>query len=189
MRAHVGEHKLVPDESRAIDTRGQVLAWENDPGLPADAVLPVSGAFQPVDEARAAWLNGTLKSKKFGLDWVTQQWLHFLDNMPGALKPKQLADLDEAYGFTRSQNAQIERSWLELVIRNSYQPGFPRLETYLTSVGRRVLIEPLYTDLMKTASGTEFAKRVYAKARPGYHPSTATAVDAIVNAGAADTTE
>jgi aminopeptidase N len=185
--AYLTENLL--DRFPGIVTRGQVLAWENDPGLPADAVLPVSGAFQPVDEARAAWLNGTLKSKKFGLDWVTQQWLHFLDNMPGALKPKQLADLDEAYGFTRSQNAQIERSWLELVIRNSYQPGFPRLETYLTSVGRRVLIEPLYTDLMKTASGTEFAKRVYAKARPGYHPSTATAVDAIVNAGAADTTE
>jgi leukotriene-A4 hydrolase len=185
--AYLNENLL--DRFPGLVSHEQVLAWENDPGLPANAVLPVSSAFQAVDEARTGWLAGTLKSKKFGLDWVPQQWLHFLDNMPAVLGAKQLADLDQAYGFTSSQNAQIERSWLELVIRNNYQPGFARLENYLTTIGRRILIEPLYTDLMKTPSGTEFAKRVYAKARPGYHPSTAEAVDAIVNPGAAEAAE
>ena len=130
--------------------------------------------------AGAAWLAGSLQSRKFGLDWVTQQWLHFLDGMPAALGLTQMRDLDQAYGFTRSSNAQIERSWLTLAIRNDYQPSFARLEEYRMSIGRRVLIEPLYTELMKTPAGTEFAKRVYAKARPGYHPSTVAAVDAIV---------
>ncbi|MEP6886492.1 MAG: M1 family metallopeptidase [Gammaproteobacteria bacterium] len=167
----------------------QVLAWEHAPGIPSDAVLPVSSAFQPVDAARTAWVSGQLASKAFGLDWVTQQWQYFLDNMPAALSVKQLADLDQAYGFTHSQNAQLERSWLELVIRNNYQPGFARLEEYLTSIGRRLLIEPLYTDLMKTSSGAEFAKRVYAKARPGYHPDTVKAVDAIVTPAAAEASE
>jgi leukotriene-A4 hydrolase len=177
------------DRSPGIVTHEQVLAWVNGPGLPADAVLPVSSAFVPVDEARAAWLAGTLQSKKFDHAWVTQQWLHFLDNMPGALSAAQLGDLDQACGFTHSRNALIERSWLELVIRNNYQPGFVRLEEYLMSIGRRVLIEPLYTDLMKTQSGSEFAKRVYVKARPGYHPETAAAVDAIVSPAAAEGSE
>ncbi len=170
-------------------SREQVLAWEYDPGIPADAVLPVSGAFQPVDAARTDWIAGRLASKKFGQDWVTQQWLYFLDNMPATLSARQLADLDQAYGFTRSQNALLERSWLELVIRNNYQPGFARLEVYLNSIGRRLLIEPLYTSLMKTPSGAEFAKRVYSKARPGYHPDTVKAVDAIVTPVAAEPAE
>ncbi len=170
-------------------SREQVLAWENDPGIPPDAVLPVSSAFEPVDAARSAWVAGTLASKKFGADWVTQQWLYFLDNMPATLSTKQLADLDQAYAFTHSRNALLERSWLELVIRNNYQPGFARLEEYLKSIGRRLLIEPLYTDLMKTPSGAEFAKRVYAKARPGYHPDTVKAVDAIVTPVAAESPE
>jgi aminopeptidase N len=172
-----------------IVNREQVLAWENDPGIPADAVLPVSSAFAPVDAARTAWAAGTLASKKFGSDWVTQQWLYFLDNMPAALSAKQLADLDQAYALTHSRNALLERSWLELVIRNNYQPGFARLEDYLKSIGRRLLIEPLYTELMKTPSGTEFAKRVYAKARPGYHPDTVKAIDAIVTPAAAESAE
>jgi hypothetical protein len=170
-------------------SREQISAWVNGPGLPADAVLPVSSAFAPVDDARAAWLAGTLPAKQIDHGWVTQQWLHFLDNMPTVVSAAQLGDLDRAYGFTNSRNAQIERSWFELVIRNNYQPGFARLEEYLTSIGRRLLIEPLYTDLMKTPSGTEFAKRVYAKARPGYHPETVAAIEAIINPAAAEGSE
>jgi aminopeptidase N len=172
-----------------IVSREQVLAWENDPGIPPDAVLPVSGAFAPVDAARTAWEAGTPASQTLGSEWVTQQWLYFLDNMPAASSAKQLAELDQAYGLTHSKNALLERSWLELVIRNNYQPGFARLEEYLKSIGRRLLIEPLYTELMKTPSGTEFAKRVYAKARPGYHPDAVKAVDAIVTPAAAESSE
>lgn len=172
-----------------IVTRAQVLAWENDPGLPADAVLPVSSAFQPVADARTAWLAGKLKPKTFGLDWVTQQWLYFLDGMPAAASAAQLGSLDQAYGLTRSQNAEIEHSWLVLVIRDNYQPSYARLEEYLKTIGRRKLIAPLYAELMKTPSGSEFAKRVYAKARLGYHPDTAAAIDAIVNPAAAEGSE
>jgi leukotriene-A4 hydrolase len=67
------------------------------------------------------------------------------------------------------------------VIRNDYRPGYARLEEYLKAIGRRKLIAPLYTELMKSSSGSEFAKRVYAKARPAYQAETAAAIDAIVN--------
>jgi hypothetical protein len=39
----------------------------------------------------------------------------------------------------------------------------------------------LYEELMKTPAGRVQAKRVYALARPGYHPETVAAIDAIVN--------
>jgi leukotriene-A4 hydrolase len=169
------------DRFPGIVTRAQVDAWVTAPGLPADAVLPVSNAFQSVDQARMAWLEGSIAPKKFGLDWVTQQWLYFLDNMPATLTLKQLSELDQAYGLTKTQNAEIAHSWFELVIANDYQPGFAKLEEYLKTIGRRKLITPLYEDLMKTPAGTTFAKRVYAKARPGYHPDTVAAVEAIVN--------
>jgi leukotriene-A4 hydrolase len=172
-----------------IVSREQVLAWENAPGIPADAVLPVSTALSQVDEARRAWLSGTLQPKKFGLDWVAQQWLYFLDNMPAAVSAKQLESLDKAYEFTRSRNDEIEHSWLKLVIAANYQPGYARLEEYLQTIGRVKLIAPLYTDLMKTPSGAEIAKRVYAKALPGYHPDTVKAIGAIVTPAAEEGSE
>jgi leukotriene-A4 hydrolase len=168
------------DRFPGIMTRAQVNTWILSPGLPADAVLPVTNLFQPVDAARDAWLAGKLAAKKIGTDWAAQQWLYFLDGMPPTLAAAQLADLDKAFGLSKSPNAEIGHSWLKLVIANDYQPGFPRLEEYLKTIGRRKLIEPLYESLMKTPAGTEVAKRVFAKARPGYHPETVKAIEAIV---------
>jgi leukotriene-A4 hydrolase len=169
------------DRLPGIVTRQQVDTWVLNPGLPEDAVLPATTMFKPVDAARTAWLGGNLQAKKFGMDWVTQQWVYFLNDMPATLQAGQLADLDKAFGFSKSPNAEIAHSWFKLVIANDYQPSFPRLEEYLKTIGRRKLVTPLYAALMKTPSGPEFAKRVFAKARPGYHPQTAQAIEAVVD--------
>ena len=42
------------------------------------------------------------------------------------------------------------------------------LEQYLTTIGRRKLIVPLYRELAKTPEGLAFAQRVYAAAKPMY---------------------
>jgi leukotriene-A4 hydrolase len=160
------------------------MAWVTGPGIPANAVLPTSSDFAPVDESRTAWLGGSVTAKKLKSDttgWVAQQWLYFLNNMPATLTVAQMTDLDQAFGFTRTANAEIGHSWFLLVIRNHYQPGYVRLEGYLKTIGRRKLITPLYEELMKTPAGAAQAKRVYSQARPGYHPETVAAIDAIVN--------
>ncbi len=170
------------DRYPGVASREQVMRWVLAPGIPADAVLPASDAFERIDQARSAWLAGKLPAKKLDTrDWMTPQWQYFLDGMPGPLRKEQLAELDQAFGFMRTGNALVTGSWLMLVIRGGYTPGFPRLEEYLQSIGRRKLIEPLYEELMKTPAGAAMAKRVFALARPGYHAYTATAIDAIVN--------
>jgi leukotriene-A4 hydrolase len=163
-----------------IVSREQVNAWIFNPGLPADAVLPVTTLFAPVDEARAAWLAGSLPLKKLGTDWNVQQWLYFLENMPPSLSAAQMADLDKAYGFTKSENAEIASSWFKLVIAHDYQPAYPKLEEYLKAIGRTKLIKPLYEGLMNTGPGQAVAKRVFAKAKVGYHPETVTSLEAVV---------
>jgi hypothetical protein len=100
-----------------------------------------------------------------------------------------MSDLDRTFEFTKTANAEIGHSWLLLVIRHQFQPGNARLETYLETIGRRKLIEPLYEEMMKTPGGAVQAKRVFAVARSGYHPETAAAVDAIVNGKAEDSDE
>ncbi|HEY0799994.1 MAG TPA: M1 family metallopeptidase [Steroidobacteraceae bacterium] len=177
--AYLSENLL--DRFPGVVTQTQVKAWVFSPGLPADAVLPVTTMFERVDQAREAWLLGKLSSKKFGMDWVTQQWLYFLNDLPEAQTALQLGDLDKTFGFTQSTNAEIAHAWFKRVIVNDYQPGCARLEDYVRTIGRRKLIAPLYEALMKTPSGAAFAKRVFAQARAGYHPETVKAIEAIVD--------
>jgi leukotriene-A4 hydrolase len=176
--AYLQENLL--DRFPGVVSRAQVNTWVLSPSLPADAVLPITDLFQPVDAARDAWLDGKLAAKKIGSGWVAQQWLYFLDGMPPTLAAAQLAELDKALALSQSSNAEIGHSWFKLVIVNDYQPGFPSLGEYLRTIGRRKLIEPLYAALMKTPAGAEVAKRVFAKAQPGYHPETVKAIEAIV---------
>jgi len=175
--AYLQENLL--DRYPGIVTRAQVNGWILSTGLPADAVLPTTTLFQAADAARDEWLRGNLPAKKTGTGWAAQQWRYFLDGMP-SLTAAQLAELDKAFGLSKSPNAEIAHSWFELVIVNDYQPGFPRLEEYLKTIGRRGLILPLYESLMKTPAGSEVARRVFAKARPAYHPETVKAIEAIV---------
>jgi leukotriene-A4 hydrolase len=169
------------DRYPGIVGSAQIAAWVMSPGLPAEAPVPASSGLESVDAVRSAWLGGKIPAKKLDThSWLTPQWRYFLDGMPGALRKDQLADLDQAFGFTRSPNADLAASWLLLVVRGTYQPSYARLEQYLETNGRQSLIEPLYLELMKTPAGATLAKRVYALAKPSYAARTAAAIDAIV---------
>ena len=159
-------------------------AWVYEPGIPGFAVLPSADVFAPVDRARSAWLSGSMAIAQLPVTgWSTQEWLHFLDNMPPTLPRAKLDELATTYSLSQSGNAEIAYSWFRVAIRNDYTPAYPALERYLTTIGRRKLVRPLYDDLMKSARGADLARSIYAKARPGYHPITQTAVDAIVKTG------
>jgi hypothetical protein len=66
-------------------------------------------------------------------------------------------------------------------IKNQYEPALPALEKFLTSMGRRKFLKPLYEELAKTPAGLQRAKTIYAKARPTYHPVSSGTIDKILN--------
>ena len=159
----------------------EVMEWIFGPGLPSYAVIPESDAFEIVAARRQAWLDNEVGAAEIDTaGWTVHEWLAFLDNLPERLDLTQLEALDQAFSLTASSNNEIAHSWLRLAIRNGYQPAFGRLEDYLVEIGRNKLIRPLYQDLVKTDSGKVFARRVYERARPGYHPLSQSIVDAIV---------
>ena len=58
-----------------------------------------------------------------------------------------------------------------LAIRNRYEPAVPLLEQFLTTQGRGKFVRPLIEALAADAQwGRPIASRIYARARPLYHP-------------------
>ncbi|HEX7031197.1 MAG TPA: M1 family metallopeptidase [Gammaproteobacteria bacterium] len=160
----------------------RVHAWIHEPGLPEGHPVPQSDAFDRVAKIRQQFLSGELDAQDIDAsDWTVHQWLYFLNTMPDELSDAKITALDDAFGLTTTKNNEIAHSWLKIAIRNDYRPAFERLEDYLVGIGRRKLIVPLYEELMKTPEHAKFAKRVYAEARPGYHPLAQGTVDAIVD--------
>lgn len=173
--------KHLLDKYPDLAKKVHVDEWVFQPGIPAGAPKPHSSAFDRVEAEATRWLSGSaLLNQEKGALWSTQEWLHFLRFLPQKLTPAQMRDLDAAYHFTNTGNDEILEQWLAMAIRNRYEPAYPRLEDFLTSVGRRKYLKPLYEELVKTPEGRARAKTIYAKARAGYHPIAQATVDGIV---------
>ncbi|MET0497094.1 MAG: M1 family metallopeptidase [Steroidobacteraceae bacterium] len=159
-------------------SKADIKEWLEGTGIPAIAVLPTSDAFDRVDVQRKAWFDGKTPATQLQVKgWNTQQWLQFLDNLPAETSAARLGELDAAFHFTAATNSEIVHSWLKNAIRAGYAPAWPRLEQFLTSIGRRRLVRDLYDELIKTPAGVVRAKAIYAKARPLYQVPLAQQLD------------
>lgn len=162
-------------------TEAELEQWVHQPGIPDGAPQIASPRFDAVDAARKAWLDtGTLPAKDLTAKWTTQEWVHFIEGMPKTLPVEKLAALDAAYRFTGTGNGEIAQRWYPLAVRSGYTRANEDIARFLQTIGRRKLIMPTYEALVQTPEGLKFAKEVFAKARPGYHPITTASVEATI---------
>jgi len=169
---------VFADDSTRYDAL-KIDDWIYKPGIPSNAPKLQSKRFDEVDGQLAAFKQGVSAKGLRTSGWTTIEWQRFLDNLPQPMPTARIQDLDETYHLSEG-NAAIQRSWFPSVIAAKYQPAYPALENFLITIGRRFFVRPIYMDLAKTPEGLDFAREVYKKARPGYHPMTQTGIDLVL---------
>lgn len=161
-------------------SKADITEWVYAPGLPETAANPQSDAFTTVDTVSASWQAGDINATDIDTsNWSTHEWLHFLNGLPDELTEAQLNALEDAFALTGTQNAETAYAWYMNTIPNQYAPADEALETFLMTVGRGKFIYRLYRALEDNGRG-DWARRVYANARPGYHPIAQRRIDAIL---------
>jgi leukotriene-A4 hydrolase len=156
--------------------------WLNKPGIPKFAVKTQSTRFIAVDAAREKWLDGELDANAIpAKTWSTQEWAYFLDKLPKKVSAKRLQAIDAAFNLSSTANGEIAMRWFPITIRNDYTVARPTLAKFLAAIGRRKLIMPSYKALCESKDGLKFAQKVFAQARPGYHPITIASVEALLD--------
>ena len=174
--------------TRALEDQLMMDAWIYQPGMPSNWQPPVSDAFAPVDAAALAFADGGPASAIPWANWSTQERQRFLAWRPPVppasgrwFSDAQLADLETTLNLRQEGNAELVFAWLDIAVQHRYQPAVPTLERFLTTQGRRKFVLPLFTSLWGQGDwGRPIATRLYAEARPGYHPVTTNSVDAVV---------
>jgi len=181
---HENLHK---DNPEAL-TREELDAWVYGPGLPETARNPQSDAFEKVELQWNSFSAGdtTIDNLKAeAKEWSTHEWLHFLaylsnDDLGNAVTAEGMKLLDETFSLTGTQNAETAFAWYMQAIKAGYEPAMPELEGFLMTVGRGKFIYRLYGALNDNGKG-DWAKEVYTRARPGYHPIAQRRIDDILN--------
>ena len=173
----------------ALERQLMMDAWIYQSGMPSNWQPPVSNAFVPVDAAaRGFFADKRPASTIPWAGWSTQERQRFLAWRPEGrtgtadwLTDAQLADLEATLNLRQEGNAELVFAWLQIAVQHRYQPAVPTLEHFLTTMGRRKFVLPLFTSLWAEGDwGRSIATPLYARARPGYHPVTTGSVDAVV---------
>ncbi|HVM36823.1 MAG TPA: M1 family metallopeptidase [Sphingomicrobium sp.] len=174
--AELRQHLIKGDE--ALESKLALDRWVSQPGLPPNMVQPDPQAFAEVDRAVGAFSAGAKPPLSEWQRWTTDERLRFLNRLPRRLPKARLDALQQAFGLNGIRNMEVRFAWLDLAVRNRYDPAVPSLEQFLTSQGRRKFVRPLIEALAADRTwGRPIAQRVYARARASYHPITTRDLD------------
>lgn len=172
-------HKNLIKGDKGLEQKLTIDAWVYGPGIPENAPRADMERFEKVNEARASFLKGELPEQTVTQNWTTHEWLHFLRKMPKPLSLEQMEKLDKAYHFTRSGNSEIADLWFIMSVAADYETAYPEMDEFLSQVGRRKFLEPLYGEMMGTGK-KGMAKEIYQKYRQNYHPLAQMTLDRMI---------
>jgi aminopeptidase N len=154
----------------ALEQKLMLDRWVYQPGIPSNMVRPPAGIFAEQDRAVAVFAGGGAPPQAWA-QWNTDEKLRFINRLPRKLSKARLDALQSALGLNDVTNMEVRFAWLDLAVVNRYDPAIPSLEEFLMSQGRGKFVRPLIEALAKdSAWGKPIAKRIYAAARPLYHP-------------------
>lgn len=156
--------------------------WIYGPGIPENVLEIDAVRFNQVDQTLNAFLSGDRSAENLnGEDWSTHEWLYFIRKIPRETELEKLQALDRTFELSQSGNSEIQAAWYELSIYSGYyKENIDRIEEFLTDVGRRKFLTPLYKALKKTGQ-LDKARSIYEEARPGYHSVSKNTLDELLN--------
>lgn len=179
---HLDEMLLAPAGITAADL--DLEAWVHGPGVPANAPVFASDAFDRVDEQVAAFVGGASATGLTTAGWASHQWVHFVRALPLGLDTERFAELDAAFRFTTTGNIEIATAWLECAVTSGFAWAQPAVDAaladFLTRHGRALYIRRVYQQLAATDRGLTRAREIYAVARPTYHSVSRAVIDRVL---------
>ena len=154
--------------------------WIYETGIPDNIPFQASVRFSAVEEAVNSWIAGVNPTDLQTSEWSSHEWQHFIRTLPPGIGSEQLEELDDAFHFTESKNAEIQAMWYLRAIQGEYEPAYPAMRSFLSSVGRRKFLEPLYRAMLESEAGRDMAFNIYETARNNYHPLAVLSMDELL---------
>jgi leukotriene-A4 hydrolase len=152
----------------------QPEVWFYQPNLPTNSPKFSPSAFVIIETASTDWKQG---KELETTGWGTQHWLHFLDLLyEKGTTAQDLKKLNNQF-YLADKNAEIQRIFYRLCVKNSYKEIYPSMEKFLMQIGRKKLIIPIYKELCENGEKMYVQKLLKAAI---YHPITQMAIEANV---------
>jgi len=165
---------------QALTNKIKLDEWVYKADIPSNITVPVSEDFNTIDSIQKTWRKTGVKGLSQKIK-STNEKQHFIDYLPKDITPKEMAAIDAEFNFTKGGNFVIKRQWFVIAIRQNYTPAFPAIEQFMIATSRTGSLQTLFKEMVKTPAGKVWAKRIFEKAKPGYHLTTVQDLQSIIN--------
>ena len=172
------------------DVKFNIDEWLYKPGLPKNCYAVSSPRFEKIQELAREFAKGKdifkKPAKKKGKkqlpalnrsQYVPQEWQAFIRALPKKMDPERLALIDQKLHFNTWGNAEVATEWYVLGINSDYTAIRPDIEKFISKVGRRKFLLPIYTALNGNPQSKQWGLEVYKRYRNNYHPVSIATMD------------
>lgn len=166
---YFNSHLINDDKALADKIKAEDWIYKSD--IPDNITKPVSEDFNAIDAIQKKWRQTGVKGLSQKIK-STNEKQHFIDYFPNDITAKEMADIDAEFNFTKGGNFVIKRQWFVQALRHQYQPAYPAIEQFMIATSRTGSLQTLYKEMVKTPEGKIWAKKIFEKAKPGYHLTT-----------------
>jgi len=157
--------------------------WLYNPGLPSNCIKLNPPRFKKMQQLASDFYNGIkgLNSNLKRQDFLTQEWQVFIRALPAQIDTSLLIKIDQQLEFKSCGNSEIMTEWYVLAIKNNYKGVREEMYKFLTKVGRRKYIEPIYNALVQKEEDREWAIKTFEVAKSNYHYVSSNTIASILN--------
>jgi aminopeptidase N len=131
--------------------------------------------FAPKIKYRYIKAKGRKKRRKFIVqikrsDFIVQEWQTFIYSLPKKISKEKLKKLDFYFSFKDCGNSEIMTDWFVLGIQNNYSELYPHIRKFLSKIGRRKYLIPIYEAMLTNKKTESMSKQIFELNKNNYHP-------------------
>jgi len=102
-------------------------------------------------------------------DFIVQEWQTFIRGLSDDISIEKLQYLDATLNFSTWGNSEVMAEWFVLNIHRENRIIRPAIEKFISKVGRRKYLLPIYKALINNPDDKVWAKKVFDNSKAYYH--------------------
>jgi hypothetical protein len=102
-------------------------------------------------------------------DFIVQEWQTFIRALSDDISIDKLQYLDATFHFSTWGNSEVMAEWFVLNINQKNRLIRPAIEKFISKVGRRKYLLPIYKALINNPDDKVWAKKVFDNSKAYYH--------------------
>ena len=132
--------------------------------------------FEPVVTYQWQKIKNSKKKKRIKIvskikrdDFIVQEWQTFIRGLSDDISIVKLQCLDATFNFSTWGNSEVMAEWFVLNIHRENRIIRPAIEKFISKVGRRKYLLPIYKALASNPEDKLWAKKVFDNSKAYYH--------------------